>query len=125
MVRSGYVRQHDRATASQRKSGTCDNSQAIGVKADEEMVHWLYDQHFAAHVGDTVAFEAWPPVPGNDFVLHEWSLVWWGAPLGEMWNLEALAAECERHGRWTFFVTSAPLNVIGGIGSPPGAIAIF
>jgi len=36
-----------------------------------------------------------------------------------------LAEECERRGRWSFFVTSAPLRVPGGVASPPNAIAIF
>lgn len=125
MIRSGYVRRHNRASEEERKNGTCHNSKAIGLKADEETVRWLYDCHFAAHVGDTVAFEAWPPSEGNEYILHEWSLVWWGTPLGEMWDLENLAAECRSRNRWTFFLTSAPLHVPGGVGSPPGAIAIF
>lgn len=125
MVRSGYVRRHNEASSSERMNGTCNNSKAIGLQANEETIRWLYDCHFAAHVGDTVAFEAWPPIEGNRFVIHEWSLVWWGAPIGEMWDLEALAAECKKQQRWTFFLTSAPLHVPGGVGSPPGAIAIF
>jgi hypothetical protein len=36
-----------------------------------------------------------------------------------------LAEECRRLGRWTFFFTSEPLNVIGGIASPPNALAIL
>ncbi|KIW75416.1 hypothetical protein Z517_10157 [Fonsecaea pedrosoi CBS 271.37] len=126
MVRSGYVRQHDRASTEERRLGTFGtDKKAIGVANNEEMVKWLYSQHFSAHIGDTVAFEAWPPPHLGQWIIHEWSLVWWGAPIGELWNLEGLAAECERQQRWTFFVTSAPLNVKGGVGSPPGAIAIF
>jgi hypothetical protein len=49
----------------------------------------------------------------------------WGTPIGEMWDLETLSKVCEKEGRWTFFLTSAPLNVKGGVGSPPGAIAVF
>lgn len=49
----------------------------------------------------------------------------WGQPLGELWDLERLAVECEQRGRWTFFLTSAPLNIIGGIASPPNVLAIF
>ncbi len=46
-------------------------------------------------------------------------------PIGEMWDVEGLAAECARQKRWTFFLTSAPLNLPGGAASPPNAIAIF
>lgn len=48
-----------------------------------------------------------------------------GMPIGEMWDLEVLKEECERQKRWSFFFTSAPLNVTGGVASPPNALAIF
>jgi hypothetical protein len=35
----------------------------------------------------------------------------------DRWNFEPLAAQCKKHNRWTFFVTSAPLHIPGGIGS--------
>ena len=41
-----------------------------------------------------------------------------------MWNLEELAEDCARDGRYAFFLTSAPLNIPGGVGSPPNALAI-
>lgn len=125
IIRSGFVRWHNQASDAERRKGTLERAEFIGLEASEESVRWLYDQHFAALVGDTVAFEAWPPRPDCPWILHEWALGWWGTPLGEMWSLEALSEECERHQRWSFFLTSAPLHVEGGVGSPPGAIAIF
>lgn len=113
------------ASAAERKSGTQENGVAIGMAGNEPSVRWLYDQHFAAVVGDTVAFEAWPPKFDEGWCLHEWLLVQWGTPIGEMWDLEKLSEVCKQKGRYTFFLTSAPLHVKGGIGSPPGAIAIF
>ena len=44
---------------------------------------------------------------------------------GEMWNLERLSEECHRTGRYSFFLTSMPLNVTGAVGSPSNAVAIF
>lgn len=144
MIRSGYVRWHkyvsitahktstvqitnypSNASEAERKSGTRENNAAIGVQANEKTVRWLYDQHLAALVGDTVAFEAWPPRFDEGWCLHEWLLVRWGMPIGEMWDLEKLSEKARQLGRYTFFMTSAPLHVKGGIGSPPGAIAIF
>jgi kynurenine formamidase len=125
MIRSGYILRHESSTDVERQVGTQQKNKAIGVEPSEETVRWLYSHHFAALVGDTVAFEAWPRDMANPWALHEWALVWWGTPLGEMWDLEKLAQACEQEGRWSFFVTSAPLNVRGGVGSPPGAIAIF
>jgi hypothetical protein len=51
-------------------------------------------------------------------------LAFFGMPIGEMWNLEGLAEDCAADGRYDFFLTSAPLNIPGGIGSPPNALAI-
>lgn len=48
-----------------------------------------------------------------------------GTPIGELWDLETLSKLCERENRWTFFLTSAPLNIQGGVGSPPGVIAVL
>lgn len=128
-IRTGYVRWHNEANAGERKSGTRDNNVAIGIQANEKTVRWLYDQHLAALVGDTVAMEAWPPnfneQDPNRWCLHEWLLVHWGMPIGEIWDLEKLSEKCKSMKRYTFFLTSAPLHVKGGIGSPPGAIAIF
>jgi hypothetical protein len=45
-------------------------------------------------------------------------------PIGEMWNLEELADDCANDNRYEFFFTSAPLNIPGGVGSPPNALAI-
>jgi hypothetical protein len=57
--------------------------------------------------------------------IHDHVLALWGMPLGELWDLESLATECENHKRWSFFLTSAPLNTPGGIASPPNALAVF
>jgi len=46
-------------------------------------------------------------------------------PIGELFALDELAAQCEKTGRATFFFTSEPLNVVGGVASPPNALAIF
>ena len=43
-------------------------------------------------------------------------------PIGELWDLEKLAEECKKRGRWTFFLTSSPLNLRGGVASPPNAM---
>ena len=46
-------------------------------------------------------------------------------PIGELWGLDALSGECELQKRWSFFQTRAPLNVPGGIASPPNVLAVF
>lgn len=44
---------------------------------------------------------------------------------GELFDLEALARSCQELQRWSFFVASVPLNMPGGVSSPPNVMAIF
>jgi hypothetical protein len=44
--------------------------------------------------------------------------------MGELWKLDELAANCAQDGRYDFFLTGKPLNIVGGVGSPPNALAI-
>lgn len=58
-------------------------------------------------------------------VLHPWLLSMFGMPIGELWYLKALSEHCKKSGRYSFLLTSAPLNIPGLVGSPPNALAIF
>lgn len=44
---------------------------------------------------------------------------------GELFDLEAVARTCQELQRWSFFVASVPLNMPGGVSSPPNMMAIF
>ena len=94
-----------------------------GIEGTPRMARWLWDHHLAAVASDSPALEALPKSPGEDF-LHFHMLAFFGMPIGEMWNLEALAEDCKQDRRYDFFLTSAPLNIPGGVGSPPNALAI-
>ncbi|KAF2416023.1 hypothetical protein EJ08DRAFT_673788 [Tothia fuscella] len=80
---------------------------------------------------DAIAFEAMPPLINgkegevNQLVLHQDFLGLFGLPIGELWDLQALPEHCASIGRYTFLLTSSPLNVPGSTGSPPNALAIF
>ncbi|KAB8253992.1 hypothetical protein BDV32DRAFT_157365 [Aspergillus pseudonomiae] len=57
---------------------------------------------------------------------HGGSLIGWlGCPIGELLWLEHLARACGDHKKWTFFLTSTPLNVPGGVSNPAKMIAIL
>jgi kynurenine formamidase len=94
-----------------------------GIEGSVRMARWLWENHLAAVASDSPALEALPKAPEEEF-LHFHMLAFFGMPIGEMWNLEALADDCAADGRYDFFLTSAPLNVPGGVGSPPNAVAI-
>ena len=62
IIRSGWVDWYNRASANERVAGV-HGDKFIGLEGTEETVAWLWDHHFAAVAGDTLAFEAWPPKP--------------------------------------------------------------
>ncbi|MGH7925280.1 MAG: cyclase family protein [Candidatus Binatus sp.] len=96
-----------------------------GIEGSERTARWLWDNHLAAVASDSPALEALPKPAGEEMeFLHFHMLAFFGMPIGEMWNLEALAEDCAADARYDFFLTSAPLNVPGGVGSPPNALAI-
>lgn len=57
--------------------------------------------------------------------LHGFILALWGMPLGEMIDLERVAELAKKNGKYTFFFTSAPANVVGGVSSHVNGTAIF
>ncbi|GAP91484.1 hypothetical protein SAMD00023353_3100880 [Rosellinia necatrix] len=103
-----------------------------GVHGSVATAKWLWNKRFSAVAGDAWAFEALPPVNEDgsaatvlDLVLHPWLLSMFGMPIGELWDLRALSAQCKASGRYSFMLTSAPLNIPGLVGSPPNALAVF
>ena len=81
----------------------------------------LWDLHIAAIGADNPAVEMIPM--SRDF-LHVHFLPLLGLPLGELWDLDALADDCATTGTYDAFFTSAPLNMPNGVASPPNAIAV-
>lgn len=96
-----------------------------GLLAGREMAAYLWDLHIAAIASDLIAVEAWPPVitPERGF-MHIQLITFLGMNLGELWELDALAEDCAADGVYECLLTSAPLNITGGVGSPPNALAI-
>lgn len=62
---------------------------------------------------------------GDGTILHEIFLSGWAMPIGETFDLEKLAKHCKEQDRYTFFLSSQPLNLPGGVASPPNVMAIF
>ena len=86
---------------------------------------WLHDTEIAGIATDTWGFEVRP----NEFdvafqPLHQVAIPNMGLFLGEMWDLDALAADCAADGQWDFFLTAAPLPVTGAVGAPVNPIAV-
>lgn len=112
-----------------------------GLEGSEKMARWIWNHHFAAVAVDNLACEAQPPESGKALgkssflvdratltrgpVLHQYLLAMLGVPIGELWDLKALSAKCAELKRWSFFITSIPVNISSSIASPPNALAVF
>ena len=71
------------------------------------------EHHFSAIAADNTSVELRPTIASWN--IHDYLLPMWGTPVGELFDLESLSRMCQKLGRYSFFVTSAPLNVMGGI----------
>ena len=98
--------------------------QHAGIEQSERVLRFIWDNHFAAVASDAVSFEVFP-ARSPEYDLHHHLLAGWGVPIGEMFDLDELAATCKRLGRWSFFISSSPLNCARGVSSPPNCMAIF
>lgn len=122
LVRTGWEAAYMAADQATRERIATD-LHAPGIEGSEEMAGWLWDHRIAAVASDCPALEPWP-WDAETGVLHVRALCFLGMPFGELWSLESLAEDCAQDGVYECFFTSAPLNLRGGIGSPPNALAI-
>lgn len=90
-----------------------------------DAVPWLAERRVAALAADTWAAEVLPnETPDVMQPLHV-VLVWaMGLMLGEMFDLEELAADCAADGRYSFLFAAAPLPITGAVASPVNPVAV-
>ena len=86
---------------------------------------WLHRTEIAAIATDTWGFEVRPNEFEHAFQpLHQVVIPHLGLLVGEMWDLEALAADCAADGVHEFWLTAAPLPITGAVGSPVNPVAV-
>lgn len=130
IIRSGFTEGLTGQTG-EKQAELMGAHKVCGVTGNPETAAWFWDKHFSAVAGDMIAFEHIPPVIDGkegavgDLVLHQYFLGLFGMSIGELWDLKQLSETCKKLNRYTFLLTSSPLNVPGSIGSPPNALAIF
>ena len=124
LVRTGWTSWYvEQDIVKRRELSNRDLLRAPGLQAGEAMARFIWDLHVVALASDVPALEAWPFAPETGGFLHEYIIGLFGMGIGELWDLEALADDCAADGRYECFFTSAPINKLAGIGSPPNAIA--
>ncbi|WP_280425919.1 cyclase family protein [Nocardia carnea] len=95
-----------------------------GLDSSKQMAGYLWDNEFAAVAADNVGVEVFPIDRRKGF-LHRRLIALQGMPLGELWDLERLAAACADRGHYEFLLVSGVLPLPRGVGSPANAHAII
>jgi kynurenine formamidase len=143
LVRTGWVHWYRGLDAAARADYAVAPA-SVGVEATEAMAAYLWDLHISCIGVDNPAVEAWPPpmsllTPDDradamtktdnpsvaaSLFLHLVLLPLLGLPLGELFDLDGLAEHCAANGQYDMLVTSAPLNLLNGVASPPNVLAV-
>jgi kynurenine formamidase len=93
-----------------------------GVGAD--CLPWLDEMGVVGVACDNWAVEHLHANSGGRLPVHEVGIVHMGLLLGEIFQLDALAAACAADGRYDFLLAAGPLPVRGGVGGPVNPLAI-
>ncbi len=119
------------AIAAGSRDYTFEHFRTPGLGPGPALAEFLWDHGVAALAVDNPGVEPFPPSaaapngePSTDDSVHARVLAFLGIPLGEFFDLDALAEDCASDSVYEFFFTSAPLGIPGGVGSPPNALAI-
>jgi kynurenine formamidase len=139
LVRTGWLGWYG-SLSHERRVSMASGHRNPGLHPDESTARVLWDLHVAAVAADNPSLEVWPPGSLHDadeleairgdpsrrpeIFVHQRLLPLLGIPIGELFELDALAADCAAEGDWEGFFTSAPLNLRQGVASPPNALVI-
>jgi kynurenine formamidase len=88
-------------------------------------IEWLHDHDVAAVATDTLALEVWPGEdPAVLLPVHMIHLVDMGLAQGQLWALDALAADCAADGQHDFLLCATPLPLTRAVGGPVAPTAV-
>jgi kynurenine formamidase len=111
LLRTGWLRQW--------RDGAADVRSSPGLAAD--CAGWLREHDIALAGADNIAVEAFPAAGGATLPLHTAAIRDAGSYLLELLDLEELA----RRRVAEFLLIVAPLNIVGGVGSPVAPVAVL
>jgi kynurenine formamidase len=118
IIRTGWLRHF---TVHGDKATFWNGQPGVDLSAAE----WLQSRSVAALAADNYQVEvAQPNAALYDAPCHAVFIRDMGMTLGELFDLEALAADCRADGIWEFLLSAPPLKVIGGVGTPITPIAL-
>ncbi|GAA3552248.1 cyclase family protein [Amycolatopsis ultiminotia] len=136
LLHTGFAEHWIHATPQRRSARTG----GPGLHQSEEMLAWLWDHRISIAAADNGGLESFPVDPGSGWVdpdepppprgpshngmMHRPLIALLGLIIGELWKLDELAEDCAADGVYEFLLTAKPLNLAGGVGSPPNAMAV-
>lgn len=139
LIRTGWLGWYRQLSQDERQAMGPSHTNP-GLHPEESTAQMLWDLHVAAVAADNPSLEVWPPGalhsadeiaairgrPGAsvELFIHQRILPLLGIPIGELFELDALADDCAATGTYEGFFTSAPLNLRQGVASPPNALVI-
>ena len=86
---------------------------------------WIHDHEIAAVASDNWAIEVLPGEIDTELLpVHMVLIRDMGVTLGEILDLDELAADCQSDGVWEFFLTAPPIKFTAAVGSPINPLAI-
>jgi kynurenine formamidase len=100
--------------------GRAEGGRSAGL--DPSVIPWLKARDIAVLGSDHPQYVAPSPLRG---AVHDFALVYLGVHLLDNCDLEAVAEAAAARKRWEFLLTTAPLPIRGGTGSPLNPIATF
>ncbi len=90
-----------------------------------ECAAWLHDHEVAVIASDNWAVEALPGQVDTELLpVHMVLIRDMGMTLGEILDLDELAADCADDGVWEFLLTAPPIKFTNAVGSPINPLAI-
>lgn len=140
LLRFGWLHYYRHVASDAVRKRLVDKQQHPGLLQSHDTVAWLWNHRISLIAADNFALECWPAQANSPFfsaderssgccgvhagIMHRAIIPLLGMPIGELWDMDALAEACAADGRYSFLITVSPLPVVGGVGSPANAIAI-
>ncbi len=139
LLRTGWLEWYRSLDRTRRARAAQRDARGPGLQRGRDTARAIWNLHIAAVAADNPALESIPPPTYDDDVVLSWReapdegaeyflhfslLSLLGVPIGELFDLDALAEHCASDGRYTALFTAAPLNLQGGVASSANALAI-
>lgn len=123
IVRTGQLTRARRRVADGQGWGQYAGGPAPGLSFTT--IDWLHEHDVAGVATDTWGVEVRPNEFDNAFQpFHQVVIPHLGLFLGELWDLDGLAAACAADGVYHFMLCAPPIPFTGAVGSPVNPVAI-